>query len=82
MCGAEYTDLTQSEVTQRQSIHYAGSVALLRHVVMQLAGTIDFLTETRWRLYGCVDLTLDNEMIILEVQTLFESTLLNADLVL
>ncbi|KAH9639046.1 hypothetical protein HF086_003577 [Spodoptera exigua] len=62
----KYTELTQSEVTQRQSIHYSGSLGLLRHVVMQLAGAIDFLSETRWRVYSCVDLTLENNMITLE----------------
>ncbi|CAB3219700.1 unnamed protein product [Arctia plantaginis] len=62
----KYTELTSSEVTQRQSIHYGGSVGLVRHVVMQLAGAIDFLSETRWRVYNCVDLTLDNNTITLE----------------
>ncbi|XP_052755711.1 cleavage and polyadenylation specificity factor 73 [Galleria mellonella] len=64
----KYTELSQSEVTQRQSIHYAGSPALLRHVVVQLAGHVDFLSETRWRLYGCIDLSIDNNMITLEWQ--------------
>ncbi|KAJ0174374.1 hypothetical protein K1T71_010520 [Dendrolimus kikuchii] len=62
----KYTELTQSEVSQRQSIHYAGSVPLLRHVVMQLAGAIEFVSETKWKLYGCVDLTIDNNTITLE----------------
>ncbi|XP_049877390.1 cleavage and polyadenylation specificity factor 73 isoform X2 [Pectinophora gossypiella] len=62
----KYTELSQSEVTQRQSIHYAGSPALLRHVVMQLAGNVEFLSETRWRIYSCVDLTLENNIITLE----------------
>lgn len=62
----KYTELTQSEVTQRQSIHYAGSVPLLRHVVMQLAGAIEFLSETKWRLYGCVDMTIENNTITIE----------------
>ncbi|XP_063366652.1 cleavage and polyadenylation specificity factor 73 [Cydia amplana] len=64
----KYTELTQSEVSQRQSIHYAGSLALLRHVVVQVAGNVDFLTETKWRLYQCVELTVDNGMITLEWQ--------------
>ncbi|XP_063540314.1 cleavage and polyadenylation specificity factor 73 [Cydia strobilella] len=64
----KYTELTQSEVSQRQSIHYAGSLPLLRHVVVQVAGNVEFLTETKWRLYQCVELTVDNGMITLEWQ--------------
>ncbi|XP_047997054.1 cleavage and polyadenylation specificity factor 73 [Leguminivora glycinivorella] len=64
----KYTELTQSEVSQRQSIHYAGSLALLRHVVVQVAGNVDFVSETKWRLYQCVDLTVENGMITLEWQ--------------
>ncbi|GBP25833.1 Cleavage and polyadenylation specificity factor 73 [Eumeta japonica] len=62
----KYTELSQCEVTQRQSIQYAGSPALLRHVLMQLAGTIEFTSETRWRLYGCIDLTIENNIITIE----------------
>ncbi|XP_063830466.1 cleavage and polyadenylation specificity factor 73 [Ostrinia nubilalis] len=64
----KYTELTQSEVTQRQSIPYSGSPALLRHVVMQLCGHIEFLGEARWRVYGCILLTLEPNMILLEWQ--------------
>ncbi|XP_026320654.1 cleavage and polyadenylation specificity factor 73 [Hyposmocoma kahamanoa] len=64
----KYTELSQSEVTQRQSIHYVGSPALLRHVLLQLAGTVEFLSETKYRLYGCIDLTVENSTIIVEWQ--------------
>ncbi|KAL4719861.1 hypothetical protein ACJJTC_019763 [Scirpophaga incertulas] len=63
----KYTELSMSAVTQRQSLQYGGSPGVLRHVLGQLAGAIDFLSETRWRLYGCVELTLDGELLILEV---------------
>ncbi|KPJ07521.1 Cleavage and polyadenylation specificity factor subunit 3 [Papilio machaon] len=64
----KYTELTQSEVTQRQSIHFGGTPALLRHAVLQLAGHVDFISDTRWRLYGCLDLTLDPPVVTLEWQ--------------
>ncbi|CAK1550272.1 unnamed protein product [Leptosia nina] len=64
----KYTELTQSEVVQRQSIHYTGSSALLRHVVVRLAGTIEFLSETRWRLYNCIDMIIEPPVIVLEWQ--------------
>lgn len=62
----KYTELSQSEVTQRQSIHYNGSVGVLRHVVMQLAGAIEFLSEFKWRVYNCIDLTVENNTITIE----------------
>ncbi|XP_045486762.1 cleavage and polyadenylation specificity factor 73 [Pieris rapae] len=64
----KYTELSQSEVVQRQSIHYTGSNAVLRHAVLRLAGTVEFLSETRWRLYGCLDMIIEPPVITLEWQ--------------
>lgn len=65
----EYTELSQSEVTQRQSFHYSGSIPLLKHVLTQLAGNIEILegSETKWKLYNCIDLTINNKTITIEV---------------
>lgn len=67
----EYTELSQSEVTQRQSFHYAGSIPLLKHILTQLAGHIDTLEglETKWKLYNCIDLSINNKTITIEVLT-------------
>ncbi|XP_068620241.1 cleavage and polyadenylation specificity factor 73 [Battus philenor] len=64
----KYTELSQSEVRQRQSIHFAGAPAQLRHALLQLAGHVDFLSDTRWRLYGCIDVTLEPPVVTLEWQ--------------
>ncbi|CAK1584124.1 unnamed protein product [Parnassius mnemosyne] len=64
----KYTELTQSEVTQRQAIHFAGAPALLRQAVLQLAGAVEFLSDTRWRLYGCVDMLVEPPLVTLEWQ--------------
>ncbi|CAH4032481.1 unnamed protein product [Pieris brassicae] len=64
----KYTELSQSEVVQRQSIQYTGSNAVLRHAVLRLAGTVEFLSETRWRLYGCLDMIIEPPVITLEWQ--------------
>ncbi|CAG5019984.1 unnamed protein product [Parnassius apollo] len=64
----KYTELTQSEVTQRQAIHFAGAPALLRQAVLQLAGAAEFLSDTRWRLYGCVDMLVEPPLVTLEWQ--------------
>nr|XP_034835236.1 cleavage and polyadenylation specificity factor 73 [Maniola hyperantus] len=64
----KYTELSQSEVSQRVSVSYGGSAALLRHAVLRLAGPVEFLTDSRWRLYGCLDLILDLPIVTLEWQ--------------
>ncbi|XP_077293002.1 cleavage and polyadenylation specificity factor 73 [Arctopsyche grandis] len=64
----KYTELSQSEVTQRQSFHYAGSIPLLKHILTQLAGNIEILegSDTKWRLYNCIDLIINNKTITIE----------------
>ncbi|XP_069361661.1 cleavage and polyadenylation specificity factor 73 [Maniola hyperantus] len=70
----KYTELSQSEVSQRVSVSYGGSAALLRHAVLRLAGPVEFLTDSRWRLYGCLDLILDLPIVTLERRTRTEAT--------
>ncbi|CAG9127619.1 unnamed protein product [Plutella xylostella] len=62
----KYTELTQTEVTQRQSLHYGGSLPLLRHVLLQLCPRVEFSSETKCRLYGCIDCTIENSVVTLE----------------
>ncbi|XP_050352608.1 cleavage and polyadenylation specificity factor 73 [Nymphalis io] len=64
----KYTELSQSEVSQRVSVSYGGPAALLRHAVLRVAGPVAFLSDTRWRLYGCLELTLDLPLVTLEWQ--------------
>ncbi|XP_061384125.1 cleavage and polyadenylation specificity factor 73 [Danaus plexippus] len=64
----KYTDLSQSSVSQRVSVWCGAPVGLVRHAVMRLAGPVVFLSDTRWRLYGCIDLTLDLPLVTLEWQ--------------
>ncbi|XP_039759384.1 cleavage and polyadenylation specificity factor 73 [Pararge aegeria] len=64
----KYTELSQSEVSQRVSVSYGGSAALLRHAVLRLAGPVEFPSDARWRLYGCLDLILDLPIVTLEWQ--------------
>ncbi|CAH2089086.1 unnamed protein product [Euphydryas editha] len=64
----KYTELSQSSVQQRVCAHFNGGAAQLRHAVMRLAGPVAFLSDSRWRLYGCLDLTLDLPLVTLEWQ--------------
>lgn len=64
---SEYTDMSMSQVVQRQSVHYSGSMQVLRHLLVQIAGNIDVIDEKKLRIFQCIDLFLENKIIILEV---------------
>ncbi|KAJ9601540.1 hypothetical protein L9F63_000283 [Diploptera punctata] len=63
---SKYTDMTMSQVIQRQSIHYSGSLPVLRHLLMQVSGTVEMLDDKKLRIFQNVDLTLENKIITLE----------------
>ncbi|XP_045452248.1 cleavage and polyadenylation specificity factor 73 [Melitaea cinxia] len=64
----KYTELSQSGVQQRVCAHFPGGAAQLRHAVLRVAAPVAFLSEARWRLYGCLDLALDLPLVTLEWQ--------------
>ncbi|XP_071454760.1 cleavage and polyadenylation specificity factor 73 [Hetaerina americana] len=63
---SKYTDMSMSQVVQRQSVHFSGSLLILKHTLMQLAGTMDLLDENHMRLFNTVDLTVDGKVLTLE----------------
>lgn len=68
---AEYTDLTMSTVTQRQSISYSGSFDLLHHMLIQLAKEAEILeSKTKdkkvIRVFGAIDVVHEKGMVTLE----------------
>jgi cleavage and polyadenylation specificity factor subunit 3 len=60
--------MSMSQVVQRQSIHYSRAMPVLRHLLTQVAGTVEVLEEKKLRIFQNVDLTLDNKIVTLEVQ--------------
>ena len=65
----EYTDMSMSQVIQRQSIHYSGGLPVLRHLLTQVSGNVELLEEKKLRVFQNVELTLDNKIVTLEVHT-------------
>ncbi|GLH01328.1 hypothetical protein R5R35_007001 [Gryllus longicercus] len=63
---SKYTDMSMSHVMQRQSVHYSGPMAVLRHMLVQIGGNVDMLEDKKLRVFQCIDLTLDNKIITLE----------------
>jgi cleavage and polyadenylation specificity factor subunit 3 len=66
----EYTDMSMSQVMQRQSIHYSGGLPVLRHLLTQVAGNVEAVDEKKMRVFQNVELTLDDKVVTLEVHTL------------
>jgi hypothetical protein len=66
---AEYTDMSMSQVIQRQSIHYSGGLPVLRHLLTQVSGNVEVIEEKKLRVFQNVELTLDNKIVTLEVHT-------------
>jgi len=67
----KYTDMTMSTVTQRQSVHYGGSLQLLQYMVQQLAGETETVEEDKnkikiIRAFGAIDIVYEPRMVTLE----------------
>ncbi|KAK4885339.1 hypothetical protein RN001_001610 [Aquatica leii] len=64
---AKYTDMSMSQVMQRQSIHYAGSISVLRYLVTQIAGLLETIEgDRKMRAFNAVDITIENKIVTLE----------------
>merc|ERR1712059_218185 len=69
----KYTDLTMSTVTQRQSVHYTGTLQLLQYILQNTAGEVEVVEgETGSdkkqviRAFGAVDIIHEPRMVTLE----------------
>ncbi|XP_059473453.1 cleavage and polyadenylation specificity factor 73 [Neocloeon triangulifer] len=63
---AKYSDMSISQVVQRMSMHYNGPMALLKHILIQLAGNVEAVDDKKLRIFNCIDLTLVEKCITLE----------------
>jgi hypothetical protein len=51
-------------------MHYNGPMALLKHILIQLAGSVDFADDKddkKLRVFNCIDLSLADKCVTLEV---------------
>ncbi|CAG2058865.1 unnamed protein product [Timema podura] len=63
---SKYTDMSMSQVVQRQSIHYSGSIQVLRYLLTQVAGALEALEEKKFRAFQNIDISLENKIVTLE----------------
>jgi len=70
----KYTDLTMSTVTQRQSVHYTGSLELLQYILQHTAGEVETVEgegvggdkKQIIRAFGAIDIIYEPRMVTLE----------------
>jgi hypothetical protein len=64
----EYTDMSMSQIMQRQSIHYSGNTGVLRHLITQVAGLLEPVEgDKKTRAFNAIDITIDSKIVTLEV---------------
>ncbi|XP_063907199.1 cleavage and polyadenylation specificity factor 73-like [Zophobas morio] len=63
----KYTDMSMSQIMQRQSIHYSGNMGVLRHFITQVAGLLEPIAgDKKVRAFKAIDITIENKIITLE----------------
>ncbi|XP_030767402.1 cleavage and polyadenylation specificity factor 73 [Sitophilus oryzae] len=63
----KYTDLSLSEITQRQSLHYSGNSGVLRHLLSQVCGLMETLDgNKRMKAFNAVEITIEPKLVTLE----------------
>lgn len=60
--------MSMSQIMQRQSIHYSGSLTVLRHFLSQVAGLLEPIEgDKKMRAFNAVDIIIENKIVTLEV---------------
>jgi cleavage and polyadenylation specificity factor subunit 3 len=63
----KYTDMSMSQIMQRQSIHYSGNTGVLRHLITQVAGLLEPVEgDKKTRAFNAIDITIDSKIVTLE----------------
>ncbi|KAF4519085.1 hypothetical protein B566_EDAN001677 [Ephemera danica] len=80
---SKYTDMSMTQVLQRQSIYYSGSFGLLNHLLSQLSSSVENMDEQHLRVFGVIDLALEKKVVTLEwvaspVNDMYADTVLTA----
>ena len=76
---SDYTDLAMSTVTQRLSIRYTGTVALLQYYLNQLSGDLEQTTSGDkhvLRVFKSVTIIVESKMVVIEVMHVYSTILL------
>lgn len=62
--------MSMSQIMQRQSLYFSGSLPVLRHLITQVAGLLEPIEgEKKMRAFNAIDITIDNKVVTLEVRS-------------
>ncbi|KAG5321931.1 CPSF3 factor, partial [Pseudoatta argentina] len=63
---SKYTDMSMSQVIQRQSVYFSASLPVLKHLLTQIAGHLEVVDDKKLRIFKNVDVTIDGKIITME----------------
>uniref|UniRef100_A0ABD2WL54 Cleavage and polyadenylation specificity factor subunit 3 n=1 Tax=Trichogramma kaykai TaxID=54128 RepID=A0ABD2WL54_9HYME len=61
-----YSEMSISQVVQRQSVYYSAPLPTLKHLLTQIAGTLETIDDKKLRVFKNVDLTIEGKIITME----------------
>ncbi|XP_063239333.1 cleavage and polyadenylation specificity factor 73 [Bacillus rossius redtenbacheri] len=63
---SKYTDMSMSQVVQRQSVHYSGTLQILKYMLTLVAGPLEPAEERKFRAFQCIDVSVEGKVVTLE----------------
>ncbi|EFN66769.1 Cleavage and polyadenylation specificity factor subunit 3 [Camponotus floridanus] len=63
---SKYTDMSMSQVIQRQSVYFSASLPVLKHLLTQIAGNLEVVDDKKLRVFKNVDVTIDGKIVTME----------------
>lgn len=63
--------MSMTQIIQRQSVYFSGSMMVLKYLIQQMAGSIDSIEgDRKMRAFDTIDITFENKVVIIEVKYL------------
>lgn len=63
---SKYTDMSMSQVIQRQSVYFSASLLVLKHLLTQIAGNLEVVDDKKLRVFKNIDVTIDGKIVTME----------------
>ncbi|XP_035724312.1 uncharacterized protein LOC118442590 isoform X2 [Vespa mandarinia] len=63
---SKYTDMSMSQVIQRQSVYFSASLPVLKHLLTQIAGNLEVIDDKKLRVFKNIDVTIDGKIVMME----------------
>jgi len=63
---SKYTDISMSQVIQRQSVYFSMSLCVLKDLLTQISGNLEVVDDKKLRVFKNVDVTIDGQIATME----------------